>query len=161
MLALILTTLLAVSAFAKHCREFQMVAEYLDSKKFLRASRAAGKELHIALEDVNQAKMLAYRFPVFRELGFGAPGGDQWHHYESRHPHSSLHGMKVGWEVKNQHGHARIRIDWDPEKGGHYNIEISDRKNGSLEHHKLAISFLCGDQKCSEQQVRKMAEKMQ
>lgn len=164
MLPLIIAFIFSSTVEAKHCREMQKVGEFLNTNKFINASREARKdkhEAHLDLEDVNQAKMLAYRFPAFEDLGFGRPGGPDWHFYESRHPHSVLNGKKVGWEVKNGNGHARVRLDWDPEKGGHYNIEITEKKANRHETHKLAISFLCGGKKCTEHQIEKMAEKMQ
>jgi hypothetical protein len=164
-LILLLLTFLSISAYAKNCKEYERVAEYLDTEKFVEASRHHRKtptgEIHLDLDDVNQARSLTYKFPAFEDLGFGKPGGRGWKSYTSRHPHSALQGKKIGWEIKNEHGHARIRMDWDPVKGGHYNIEITEKNPMRHETHKLAISFLCGGQKCTEQQVLKMVNKMQ
>jgi hypothetical protein len=164
MRSLILLCLVSSSVLAKPCREYEHVAEYLNTKKFIKASRDARitkHEAHVDLGDINQARALAFRFPAFEDLGFGKPGSSGWTTYEGRHPHSALNGKKIGWEIKNNKGHARVRLDWDPEKGAHYNIEITEKANGKHETHKLAVSFLCGDKKCTEQQVIKMVSKIQ
>jgi len=119
------------------------------------------REAHIDLHDINQAKTVAYRFPAFEELGFGKPGGQGWKPYSGRLEKSALYGKKIGWEVKNDNGYARLRLDWDPEKGAHYNIEITEKKFGKSETHKLAVSFKCGERPCTQDQVVKMAERMQ
>lgn len=161
---IIFTILLALPAWSRSCRQFDNVAEYLNTQKFIRASRdhrALRREPQLNLGDINQAKTLSYRFPAFKDLGFGVPGGQGWSPYIGRHPRSVLNGKRIGWETRNQNGHARVRLDWDPEKGAHYNIEILDKTNGRNETHKLAVSFLCGERKCTEQQVLRMADRMQ
>lgn len=51
---------------------------------------------------------------------------------------SSLKGMRSGWQMKNANGDiARVRLDFDPNKGGHYNIEVF--KKGPKE--KSPINF--------------------
>jgi hypothetical protein len=166
MRSLILAFLFLASGniWAKSCKNYETLAEYLNTQKFIKASRehrSLKREPHISLDDINQAKNLAFRFPAFKDLGFGQPGGMGWQRYEGRHPKSVLNGKNVGWETRNEKGHARVRLDWDPEKGAHYNIEIMERKNGVTETHKLAVSFLCGNAKCTEQQLLKIAERMQ
>lgn len=163
MRALIVLVLLTGWAHGRSCREFEKVANYLNTQKFIKASRdhrALKVEPHLNVEDLNQARALAYRFPAFKDLGFGNPGGEGWKVYQGRMEKSVLHGKKVGWEIKNQNGHARLRLDWDPQKGAHYNIEITEKKAGKSETHKLAVNFLCQGQKCSEEEVKRMAEKL-
>jgi hypothetical protein len=163
-LILFITLLSTTSLFALPCKQYDKVAEYLNTKKFIAASRehrALKKEPQLNLGDSNQARSVAYRLPAFEELGFGKPGSAGWSSYKGRMEKSSLNGKKIGWEVKNDKGHARVRLDWDPEKGGHYNIEITQSVNGKKETHKLAVGFLCGNVKCSEAQIIKMAEKLQ
>jgi hypothetical protein len=164
MRALILLALITTSIYGKSCKEYEKVSEYLNTQKFIKASRetrALKKEPKLNLGDINQARMLAYRFPAFEELGFGKPGSRGWTKYTGNLEKSLLFGKQTGWEIKNDKGHARVRLDWHPEQGAHYNIEITEKKNGSKETHKLAINFQCADKKCTEDQVRKMAERMQ
>jgi hypothetical protein len=115
------------------------------------------KELDLAVGDVNQAKVLAYRFPAFEDLGFGKPGNAGWTRIEGKLERSGLHGKKVGWRIENEKGIAEVRIDWDPKIGAHYNLEMSEGKT----RHKLAIAFECGGKPCTEAQVIKMAERME
>lgn len=163
-LIFILTFLLTFNSWALPCRQFESVAEYLNTKKFIAASRdyrRLQREPELRLADVNQAKSITYRFPAFEELGFGKPGGEGWKPYHGRLQKSALHGKQVGWEISNSKGHARLRIDWDPQKGAHYNIEITERSSGRPETHKLAVRFECGASPCTEQQVVRMVERMQ
>lgn len=146
------------------CLDYDKLADYLNTKKFVKVSREMRdlkKEALIDLHDINQAKTVAYRFPAFEELGFGKPGGEGWKPYSGRLEKSALYGKKIGWEVKNDKGYARLRLDWDPQKGAHYNIEITEKKMGKSETHKLAVSFQCDNKPCTQAQVVKMAERMQ
>jgi hypothetical protein len=146
------------------CREYEKVADYLNTKKFVKASREyriLKKEPLLNLGDINQARAISYRFPAFEDFGFGRPGGPGWTVYKGRHPKSVLNGKDIGWEIKNSNGHARVRLDWDPDKGAHYNIEITKKALGKTENHKLAVSFLCGNAKCTEQQLLKIADRLQ
>lgn len=154
---------ISLPAFGK-CLDYDKLADYLNTKKFVKVSRdmrALKREPTIDLHDINQAKTVAYRFPAFEELGFGKPGGEGWKPYSGRLEKSALYGKKIGWEVKNDNGYARLRLDWDPQKGAHYNIEITEKKGGRSETHKLAVSFKCGTNPCTQDQVVKMAERMQ
>lgn len=164
MRALILFFFISNFAFGKSCENFDKLADYLNTQKFIKVSRdhkSLKREPQLDLIDITQAKSVAYRFPAFKDLGFGSPGGDGWKPYVGRHPKSVLNGKKIGWDIKNENGYARVRVDWDPEKGGHYNIEITQKKNGVNETHKLALTFKCGDKKCTEKQVQKMVEHLQ
>lgn len=159
----IILLFIALPAFGK-CLDYDKLADYLNTKKFVKVSRdmrALKREPTIDLHDINQAKTVAYRFPAFEELGFGKPGGEGWKPYSGRLEKSALYGKKIGWEVKNDNGYARLRLDWDPQKGAHYNIEITEKKGGRSETHKLAVSFKCGNNPCTQDQVVKMAERMQ
>jgi hypothetical protein len=163
MRALILL-LISFPVFGK-CLDYDKLADVLNTKKFVKISREARdlkKEAHIELSDINQAKTIAYRFPAFEEMGFGKAGGEGWKPYSGRLEKSALYGKKIGWEVKNDKGYARLRLDWDPQKGGHYNIEITEKTQfGKSETHKLAVGFQCANKPCTQEQVLKMAERMQ
>lgn len=164
-LILIIAFIFTSTAWALPCREFENVAEYLSTKKFIAATREhrhLKREPEIKVSDVNQAKSIAFRFPAFEELGFGKVAGEGWKPYMGRLEKSSLNGKQVGWEISNDKGHARLRLDWDPDKGAHYNIEITRRKVGEAsETHKLAIKFDCGPTPCSERQLSQMVMRMQ
>lgn len=148
---------------ARTCATYDKLADFLNTKKFIKISkeqRVLKKEALLELGDINQARSIAYKFPAFKELGFGNPGGTGWTPYVGRLEKSSSYGKKVGWNIKNDNGHARVRLDWDKEKGAHYNIEITQKVNGKSETHKLAISFLCEGKPCSEKQYIKFTEKI-
>lgn len=160
---IVLLFLFSFKTFALSCRQYANVAEYLNTQKFVKASReyrALGREPELNLADINQARSVAFRFPAFEELGFGKPGGSNWVPYQGRLSKSALNGKNIGWEVRNEKGHARLRLDWDPQKGAHYNIEIMERHNGRTETHKLAINFSCGPAPCTERQVVDMVDRM-
>ena len=165
MYALIVVSLMTFLASAQNCKQYERAAALLDTRNFLRESqlqRAKGAEAILQLSDVNQARSLAYRFPAFEDLGFGKPGGQGWTRYEGRLAKSKLNEKKIGWEIRNEHGHARVRLDWDPDKGAHYNIEISSLDaDGRRETNKLAVEFLCQGRKCTQDQVVRMVDQMQ
>lgn len=155
---------LSFSALGRTCATYEKLADYLNTKKFIQISkeqRLLKKEALLELGDINQARSVAYKFPAFKELGFGNPGGTGWTSYKSRLEKSAVHGKKVGWNIKNDKGNARIRLDWDKEKGAHYNIEITQKVNGKSETHKLAISFMCEGKPCTEKQYIKFTDKIQ
>lgn len=154
---------MASESFAR-CGDFTKAAELLTPDRFVqrsRESRALGVgELSVNLQDVNQAKSLAFKFPAFQQMGFGLPGRE-WQPYNSRMQRSAMFGRRVGWETRSADGgHARVRLDWDPQKGAHYNIEISKTVNGRSETHKLAVGFQCQNRPCSERDVVQMLERM-
>lgn len=163
---LTLIILFNFSAAWSRCGDFSEAAQYLNTQRFVQASRqsrsSGAGELTVNLRDVSQAKSLAFRFPAFENLGFGLPGR-LWRPYNSRLERSSLFGKRVGWEINNDNGHARIRLDWDPQKGAHYNIEITQRSvaGGRSETHKMAVGFQCQNRPCTERQVLRMVERMQ
>jgi len=157
-----LILLLAITdlAEARLCRGLERAAEFLSTNRFLQRSRTERRELDIPLADINQARSFAFRFPAFRDLGFGLPNAQSWRRYRGRLESSDLHGRNVGWEISNAQGHARVRLDWDEVKGGHYNIEIQRLHNGRNETHRLAVQFQCNNSPCSRQDVTRLAESM-
>lgn len=174
----------SIDASAIKCNTYEKLADYLNTKKFIQANKdytlkkqdyalklkdpkiknksslVKPTEPLLQLSDINEARSIAYNFPAIKELGFGSPGGRGWTSYVGRLESSSSYGKKVGWSIKNDKGHARVRLDWDKEKGAHYNIEITQKVNGKSETHKLAVSFLCEKKPCTEKQYLKFAEKM-
>lgn len=134
---------------------------YQNTDTFRKASELNDyKELTASVADASQARALAMRFSAFKDMGFGLPG-KTWKPYVGRLEKSGLYGKRVGWETSNAKGFARVRLDWDPVKGAHYNIEITEKVEGVSKTHKLAISFECQQRVCTEQEVLKMAEGIQ
>ena len=60
---------------------------------------------------------------------------------------SPAQGLRDGWKVNHNGRYAVVRLDYDPQKGMHYNIEIQDDKKRT---HKLAVGFNCNNQPCTE-----------
>jgi hypothetical protein len=146
------------------CENLEKVASLLNTQEFLKSSRKARevkKELTVAVGDVNQARSLVYNFPALRDLGFGLPD-QRWHTSTGRLEKSNLFGKVIGREISNEKGFARVRIDWDPAIGAHYNIEIFRRQNdsGKSEHHSFAVTFPCNGKPCSQAEVTKLADKL-
>jgi hypothetical protein len=159
--ALIMLFFFAGTAEARLCRGLERAMEFLNTNRFLQRSREVGRELMLPLADISQARSFAFRFPAFRELGFGSPNANTWRRYQGRLAASDLHGHNVGWEISNGQGHARVRLDWDEHKGGHYNIEIRRLHNGRNETHRLAVQFQCNNHPCSRQDINRLAQSMQ
>lgn len=136
--------------------------DYLDTEHFIQASRTHQKtaeannvkstELDITLGDVNLARKYAYEFPALRDLGFGEIGTHNgWTPQLGKF--KGFKGKQTGWTKKNPDtgDTATVRIDWDGDKGGHYNIQVT-RKNPP-ETYKLAVKFKCKGQTCAEEEV--------
>lgn len=168
---ILLLVFISSSVFAKNCKQYEELAKFMDVRKFREASKASRMaglgEPTVLLGDINQAKAITYRFPALEEMGFGRVGNQGWAPYYSRMESSPLHGMKVGYEIKNERGFARVRLDWDKNKGPHYNIEITEKtKFGKAETHKLAVQFPCpvancADEKVARKWIREVSERMQ
>jgi hypothetical protein len=147
------------------CKDLEKAADYLNSKNILKAYKGQGKEPSIKLLDVNQARAYTYKHPALDELGFGSPSANtlsDWKPYKSRLEKSSFYNKKIGYEKKLPDGSsARVRLDWDPETGGHYNIEIFKAKiDGKSENLKLKVEFDCMGKKCTQGEILKMVEKL-
>jgi hypothetical protein len=160
-----LMLLITGEVWAKRCLDYENAARYMNTRSFLRESREHrrlhGREPDLPLGDINQARAYSMRFPAFDELGFGQPGTTGWKRYACRMPKSVLNGKNCGFEISNERGHARVRLDYDPVKGAHYNIEITPRVNGASEQSaKLAVLFPCNGRKCSELEIGAMADRM-
>jgi hypothetical protein len=129
--------------------------ERLENERKLAESR----ELTLDVGDIGQAKTLAMRFPAFEDLGYGLPGGKGWQLRPVTMESSVLKGKNVVWQTGDgKNGHAIARLDWDPVKGGHYNIEMMDKDKVT---HQLAIKFLCNGSPCTKEEVLKIAERME
>lgn len=154
-------------SFGLSCDRAEKVADYLsmDGKKFMEAYRnhkAAGNkdELRVAIGDVSQARKMAYTFPPLKDLGF-PPIGKNWEPFVVSMEKSSLYGMKSGRKFTNVNGDiATIRVDYDPVKGGHYNIEVMKRTHKGKESFKLSIEFDCAGKPCTPDQIKSIAKKI-
>ncbi len=102
-------------------------------------------------ETFEQARNLAFKLPE----GMGFSFGD----YTKAEPFYSrmLQGKRAGWKMSNEKGEvAVVRLDYDPNKGAHFNIEIhnvADANGNSKSSYKVAIPFKCGGKVCSEAQL--------
>ncbi len=115
-------------------------------------------ELTLALDDVNQARRTAYNLPALKDLGF-PPVGKNWEPFVVKMESSSLKELRSGWQFKTANGDvARVRLDYDPVKGGHYNVEVFKKGASGKEPAKLAITFNCNGKPCTGDQIKKMAK---
>ncbi|MDR3606646.1 MAG: hypothetical protein P4M08_04600 [Oligoflexia bacterium] len=126
-------------------------------EKIYQARRAAGEgEPGITFSSFERARNYVLKFPAFQRLGFNTGDATQWSRVYVRLPKSPFYGKFVGWETKLANGnYARYRYDYDPEKGAHWNIEMSIvNENGRHEDLKLSVQFLCGTGKqCTQAQA--------
>lgn len=129
--------------------------------------RASRGEMTLQVDDANTARDLAYQLEIFRDIRVGTPGrpaarGQGWENFIGDLEASALNGRLVGLERKLPDGtSARIRLDWDPQRGGHYNIDIrAPNGNGKMEDLNLAIGFRCGGRPCSEQEVFRLQDEL-
>lgn len=140
--------------------------DYLNPKVWIeryRESHAKSKrEPVVEFDSYEHARNYVFNFKPLESLGFTLPNSNEWKRYFSRLPASKAAGKVTGWEQTLQNGsHARIRLDYSPELGTHYNIEVRHLKpNGGFEHVKLAVPFKCGNQACGEQEYQKIIERM-
>ncbi len=164
---LILFALFPITSFALNCEKAEKMGEFLNmnGKSFMEASKnhklsGHAGELSLSAQDVNQARKMAYKFPALEDLGF-PPINKTWEPFIVTMDKSSLKGMRSGWKYKNANGDiAIIRLDYDPIKGGHYNIEVMKKNPKGKESYKLAIEFDCNGKPCSSDQVVKLAKGM-
>jgi hypothetical protein len=156
-----------LSSFALDCNKAEKMGEFLhmNGEAFMNASKKhkqAGNltELSVSVGDVNQARKMAYKFPALQDLGF-PPINKNWDPFIVKMDKSSLKGMRSGWQYKNANGDiAVIRLDYDPVKGGHYNIDVMKKTPKGKESYKLAIEFDCGGKPCTSAEVVKLAKGM-
>jgi hypothetical protein len=161
MRALILFFSFITVAFAD-CRNFQRAEELLDTKKFVSASNdhiarnaeRTGKglppeaELRLQVGDINQARSYTMNFPAIRDLGFPPLNANTWRpHVKRSVGGSQAGGMRDGWMINHNGQYGIVRLDYDPHKGMHYNIELEDARGKT---HKLSVEFNCGNRPCTE-----------
>jgi len=162
-----LLCLFPVYSFALSCEKAEKMGEFLNmnGQKFMEASKKhkqAGNlgELSVSVGDVNQARKMAYKFPALQDLGF-PPVTKSWEPFIVKMEKSSLKGMRSGWKHTNANGDiAIIRLDFDPIKGGHYNIDVTKKTPTGKQSYKLAIEFDCNGKPCTSEQVVKLAQGM-
>lgn len=162
---LMVMLLLPSIVFSLSCEKAEKMAEYLsmNGHQFMDAvkkNKIAGHtdELRVAVDDVNQARKMAYKFPPLEDMGF-PPVGKNWEPFIVTMDKSSLKGLRSGYKYKNANGDiAVIRLDYDPVKGGHYNIDVMKRTSKGKESYKLSIEFDCNGKKCTSDEIKKMAK---
>ncbi|GEM_PF-1608525 len=154
-------------SFALSCERAEKMGEYLsmNGTKFMEAYKkhkltGNADELRVAVGDVNQARKMAYNFPALKDLGF-PPIGKNWEPFVVKMEKSSLKDMRSGWKYKNAEGEiAIVRLDYDPVKGAHYNIDVMKKTPKGKESFKLSIEFDCNGKPCTGNQVKELAKKM-
>lgn len=161
MRALIFLFFLSSVVYA-NCRSFEAAEQLLDSRRFLENSRnhiarneerrrqrlPPESEQTLQLGDMNQARNYALRFPAIRELGFPEVSQSTWTpHIKRAVGGSPAGGMRDGWKINHNGRYAVIRLDYDPTKGMHYNIELEDARGLT---HKLAVEFNCNNRPCTQ-----------
>ncbi len=162
----IFLTLVPFQSFAMDCAKAEKMGDLLNmnGKSFMEASKnhklTHKTELSVNVGDANQARKMAYKFPALEDLGF-PPVNKNWDPFIVKMDKSSLKGMRSGWQYKNANGDiAIIRLDYDPVKGGHYNIDVMKKTPKGKESYKLAIEFDCNGRPCTSEQVVKLAKGM-
>lgn len=125
-----------------------------------------GHEPLVVFETIEQARFYALNHPAFRLYEFGfieATQNSGWSKFTVTMEKSSFYGKVAGWEKKLPDGRfARYRLDWDPEIGGHINLEfIFFNQNKQLKKVKLAVGFNCADRPCTDLDVMNIVEKLQ
>ena len=164
---ILLSILISAQAFALTCEKAEKMGEYLtmNGAKFMDAykkHKLAGHtdELRVAVGDVNQARKMAYKFPALEDMGF-PPVGKNWEPFIVKMEKSSLKDMRSGWRYKKPNGDiATVRMDYDPVKGAHYNIDVMKKNPTGKESYKLSIEFDCNGKPCTGDQVKKLAQSM-
>ncbi len=158
--------LIPALSFGYSCKSLDQAAKFLNVKSWMNESRefrlANKSEPIIELASKESATNYAYRFPALDQLGFGKPNALQWTKVIGRMERSPLKGKVIGWERKLEDGSwARIRLDYAPKAGAHYNIEVRLPSGGNkFESFGLSIRFTCGESACTEADILKMAQKL-
>ena len=141
--------------------------EMLDVSNWVRESRRHHfKKLGdptVNLSSIERARKYAYEFPGLTRLGFGPVNKIAWKRVYGRMEVSRSLGKFIGWERKLPNGNwARVRIDYSPSQGAHYNIEVRVKDiSGVYESHNLAVAFSCAERPCTEADYAKMLERME
>lgn len=153
---------LTISFAQATCRSFQRAEELLDTRKFLESSgdrmirneqlRRRGlptePEEMLPLGDINQARNYVQNFPAFRDLGFPPLSAETWRpHIKRNVGGTAAAGLRDGWRISMNGRAAVVRLDFDPRKGMHYNVEVEDALHRT---HKLAVSFPCNGRPCTQ-----------
>jgi hypothetical protein len=112
----------------------------------------------VRLESFEQARNIAMNLPALKQMGLDVNDVSRRRPFIANHETAiSTNGKPVGYEVKLDDGSwGRVRLDWDKEKGSHFNIEVT--KDGK--RHKAAVLFNCNGRPCSEAEVSRLAAQM-
>jgi hypothetical protein len=126
----------------------------------------SNKEVEIDLSSRESAMYFAQNHPLFHKYNFGTPSSGPhtgWKPFKSRMNKSKFNGKYVGFEKKLDDGtYARYRLDWDPVKKAHYNVEMTVIDDmGKTKNVKFATKFDCNGTPCSEDQINKFVDRMQ
>lgn len=153
--------LLPLSLWA-NCRNLAEAEALLNTRNFLQRSnehiqRNAERrrqrlppeaEERLQVSTIEQARNYALRFPAIRDLGFPPISANTWTpHIKRNVGGSAAGGLRDGWRISQNGRAAVVRLDWDPQKGMHYNIELEDAQRRT---HKLSVEFNCNNRPCTE-----------
>jgi hypothetical protein len=144
-------------------RDSFLIESRLHLERMERLPAAARFDLPIEVANFEEARNLSYFFPVLEEFGFGFPNAQTWTRTVCRLSKSRVLNRNVGWEITRADGtFARVRLDYDPVRGAHYNIEMTVRNGaGRTENHNVAVLFKCAGQMCTEDQFAQMVMSQQ
>jgi hypothetical protein len=162
---IVMILILPAYSLTRKCPDYDRAAELMNTRNFVKASndtrKTTGlKELNIKFQDINQAREYAFNFPALKEWGFMSSGITAAP-YIGRLKSSAFHGKQTGWKFEKPNGDsAVIRLDWDPQKGAHYNISFTRHTPNGRESHRLALNFDCGARSCSEAEVLRMLDRI-
>lgn len=136
----------------------QQADRYRDSDVFVTETKRG--EVTVYREDPLETRQFVYNLPVYERLGLGNPPNG-WQRMDGELPKSAFLQRPVGYKRIINGREAHIRVDWDPTKGAHYNIEIPGLDaNGREITYKLAVGFRCGGRACTEAETFDMANSL-
>jgi PHD/YefM family antitoxin component YafN of YafNO toxin-antitoxin module len=131
---------------------------YRDSRTFLTETKNG--EVTVYRDSPEETRRFVYDLPVYQNLGLGTPPNG-WQRIEGSLENTAFFRRPTGYRRMINGREARIRVDWDPTKGAHYNIELPGvDANGRAVTHKLAVGFRCGGRPCTEAEVFDMANEL-
>jgi hypothetical protein len=146
-LSLFLASVPAHAAF--DCKKFDRIKDYISPRRWFKKSQefkaAKRGDPFVEFPNVETARNFVFKFPPLDRLGFGSVSRLRWKKVFGRVESSKLNGKPIGWEIKLEDGTwARVRLDYSPTDGAHYNIEVrvhSGPGKKSLETHNLSVRF--------------------
>lgn len=146
-------------------QKFNDIEKFSDPKELEKQYKMQQSDVIIHFNGVEDARFFAQNHTIFKKYGFKPPTHspmNNWVPYVSTLEKSKAKGRIVGYENKLENGNwARYRIDWSPEDGAHFNVEMKVKgRFGQSKNIKFATFFKCNNEPCTEAQVLKMIDKI-